>query len=149
MLPLLVSELGGLTEPVVLVLDDYHLISNPECHDQVAFLLLNLPPAVQLVLATRVDPPLPLARLRAAGEMAEVRARELRFLPAQAAMLVAAVADVDLSETELADLVDRTEAWPAGVYLAALSLRGAGRPAPASGSSPATAGLSPTTWPRR
>ena len=65
--PLLVSELVRLTDPVVLVLDDYHLISNPECHDQVAFLLLNLPPAVQLVLATRVDPPLPLARLRAAG----------------------------------------------------------------------------------
>jgi LuxR family maltose regulon positive regulatory protein len=128
LLPLLVNELAALPEPVVLVLDDYHVIRDRGCHDQVAFLLLHLPPAARLVLITRADPPLPLARLRAAGEMAEIRARQLRFAPAQAARLVAAVAGIDLSEPDLADLAGRTEGWPAGVYLAALSLRG--HPAP-------------------
>jgi LuxR family maltose regulon positive regulatory protein len=124
LLPHLVSELAALSEPVVLVLDDYHVINERNCHDEVAFLLLHLPPAVQVVLITRIDPPLPLARLRAAGEIAEVRARKLRFAPAPAAGLVAAVAGVELSEPDLADLVDRTEGWAAGLYLAALSLRG-------------------------
>jgi LuxR family maltose regulon positive regulatory protein len=92
LLPLLINELAKLTEPVVLVLDDYHVISEPDCHDQLAFLLLHLPPTVQLVLLTRADPPLPLGRVRAAGELAEVGAHELRFAPAHAAELVAAVA---------------------------------------------------------
>jgi len=130
LLPLLVNELAGLGEPVVLVLDDYQVIRDRGCHDQVAFLLLHLPPAVQVVLITRADPPLPLARLRAAGEMAEVRARDLRFTPEQAAQLVAANAGIALSGPELADLVDRTEGWPAGLCLAALSLRG--HPSPAA-----------------
>ena len=124
LLPLLINELARLTEPVVLVLDDYHLISEPDCHDQLGFLLLHLPPMVQLVLITRADPPLPLARVRAAGELAEVRARELRFAPAQAAELVAGVAGLELSPADLAELVDRTEGWPAGIYLAALLLNG-------------------------
>jgi LuxR family transcriptional regulator, maltose regulon positive regulatory protein len=123
-LPGLVNELAAVRAPVVLVLDDYHVIRDPGCHDQVALLLTQLPAAVQLVLVTRADPPLPLTRLRAAGEMAEIRAPELRFTAAQAAALVRTVAAVDLSEPDLADLVDRTEGWPAGVYLAALSLRG-------------------------
>ncbi len=124
LLPLLINELARLTEPVVLVLDDYHLISEPDCHDQLGFLLLHLPPMVQLVLITRADPPLPLARVRAAGELSEVRARELRFAPAQAAELVAGVAGLELSPADLAELVDRTEGWPAGIYLAALLLHG-------------------------
>ena len=72
LLPLLINELAKLTEPVLLVLDDYHVISEPDCHDQLAFLLLHLPPTVGLVLLTRADPPLPLARVRAAGELTEV-----------------------------------------------------------------------------
>jgi len=123
-LPLLLNELATLPEPVVLVLDDYHVIKDRDCHDQVAFALQHLPPTVRLVLITRADPALPLARLRATGEMAEIRAQELRFSPAEVAELVAAVADVNLAPPELADLVDRTEGWPAGVSLAALSLRG-------------------------
>jgi LuxR family maltose regulon positive regulatory protein len=123
LVPLLVNELARLPDPVVLVLDDYHVISERDCHDQLAFLLLHLPPTVQLVLITRVEPPLPLARLRAAGEMAEVRAADLRFGPAHAAQLVATVAGLELSRTDLAELVDLTEGWPAGIYLAALSLR--------------------------
>ena len=129
-LPRLANELAALRAPVVVVLDDYHLISEPSCHDQVGFLLSHLPDTVQLVLVTRADPPLPLARLRAAGVMAEVRAPELRFAPAQAAALVRTVAAVDLSEADLANLVERTEGWPAGVYLAALSLHGHSSPEP-------------------
>lgn len=123
-LPLLLNELGKLPDPLVLVLDDYHVIKDPDCHDQVAFALQHLPPAVQLVLITRADPALPLARLRATGDMAEIRAQDLRFRPAQVAELVAVVADVELTPQELAELADRTEGWPAAVYLAALSLRG-------------------------
>ena len=128
LLPLLINELAKLTEPVVLVLDDYHLISEPDCHDQLGFLLLRLPPMVQLVLITRADPPLPLARVRAAGELAEVGVRELRFAPAHAAEFVAAVARIELSPADLAQLVELTEGWPAGIYLAALLLHG--RPSP-------------------
>jgi LuxR family maltose regulon positive regulatory protein len=127
-LPGLVNELAELPAPVVVVLDDYHVVSDHSCHDQVAFLLSRLPGGVQLVLVTRVDPPLPLARLRAAGDVAEVRAHELRFTAAQAAALVRTVAAVDLLGPDLAELVERTEGWPAGVYLAALSLRGHSSP---------------------
>jgi LuxR family maltose regulon positive regulatory protein len=127
-LPGLVNELAELPAPVVVVLDDYHVVSDHSCHDQVAFLLSRLPGGVQLVLVTRVDPPLPLARLRAAGDVAEVRAHELRFTAAQAAALVRSVAAVDLLGPDLAELVERTEGWPAGVYLAALSLRGHSSP---------------------
>ncbi len=127
-LPVLANELAALFAPVVLVLDDYNVITDRRCHDQVRFLLLHLPPSVQLVLITRTDPPLPLARIRAAGEMVEIRARELRFAPEEAAALVHVVADVQLGRPDLADLMDRTEGWPAGTYLAALSLRG--RPSP-------------------
>ncbi len=127
-LPILLNELSALAAPVALVLDDYHEIKNGSCHDQMAFLLHHLPPAAQIVLITRADPPLPLARLRTAGELVEIRQHELRFTPADAAALVRAVADVQLTEPDLADLVARTEGWPTGLYLAALSLRG--HPAP-------------------
>ena len=123
-LPLLLNELARLPEPVVLVLDDYHVIRDRDCQDQVAFALQHVPPAVQFVLVTRADPGLPLARLRATGEMAEIRAQELRFRPWQVAELVARVAGAELAPQDLADLAERTEGWPAGVYLAALSLRG-------------------------
>jgi LuxR family transcriptional regulator, maltose regulon positive regulatory protein len=122
-LPMLVNELAALPAPVVLVLDDGHVIKERACHDQIAFLLLHLPPSAQLVLVTRADPPLPLARLRAAGQMVEFRANELRFAAAEVAALVRTVSAVELSQADLADLADRTEGWPAGVYLAALSLR--------------------------
>jgi LuxR family transcriptional regulator, maltose regulon positive regulatory protein len=128
LLPLLVNQLADLPEPVVLVLDDYHVISQRDCHDQLAALLLHLPPAIQLVLITRAEPPLPLARLRAAGELAEVRAADLRFASAHAAELVATVAGRPLSPADLAELVELTEGWPAGISLMALSLRGHASP---------------------
>jgi LuxR family maltose regulon positive regulatory protein len=123
-LPLLVNELATLTDPVVIVLDDYHVITERSCHEQVEFLLMHLPASAQIVLTTRADPPLPLASLRAAGQLAEIRAPELRFTVADAAALVRIVSAAQLSEPDLADLVERSEGWPAGVYLAALSLRG-------------------------
>jgi LuxR family maltose regulon positive regulatory protein len=128
-LPTLVNELAALAEPVVLMLDDYHLIKEHRCHDQMALLLGHLPPSVQVAIITRADPPLELARMRAAGEMAEIRARELRFDAPQAAALIRNVAEVELTGRDLEDLVVRTEGWPAGLYLAALSLRGHSSPA--------------------
>lgn len=122
--PLLVNELAALPAPVALVLDDYHVIKEPRCHEQIAFLLAHLPPSAQVVLITRVDPPLPLPRLRAAGEMVEIRARELRFGLEEAGALVRSVSGAQLGKADLADLLARTEGWPAGLYLAALSLRG-------------------------
>jgi LuxR family maltose regulon positive regulatory protein len=123
-LPMLANELAALSAPVVLVLDDYHLIRERRCHEQIRFLLEHLPPSAQIVIVTRADPPLPLARLRAVGEMAEIRARELRFAPEEAAQLIAAVAGIRLGVPDLGQLMERTEGWPAGVYLAAISLRG-------------------------
>jgi LuxR family transcriptional regulator, maltose regulon positive regulatory protein len=124
MIPVLVNELASLPEQVVIVLDDYHLIKRRACHEQMALLLGHLPPTAQVVIITRADPPLPLARMRVVGEMMEIRARELRFDFAQAAELIRAVVAVELTDRDVADLVERTEGWPAGLYLAALSLRG-------------------------
>jgi LuxR family maltose regulon positive regulatory protein len=119
----LVNGLSSLAAPVVIVLDDYHLIRERRCHDQLEFLLLRLPPSAQVVLSTRADPPLPLGRLRAAGEMAEIRMPDLHFTAPEADALIQRVASVELSPRDLADLVARAEGWPAGLYLAALSLR--------------------------
>ena len=104
------------------------MIPEPACHEQIAFLLAHLPPSAQVVLITRADPPLPIARLRAAGELFEIRARELRFSPAEAALFVQRMSAAELSLSDIAGLVERTEGWPAGLYLAALSLRGHPRP---------------------
>jgi LuxR family maltose regulon positive regulatory protein len=123
MIPVLINEIASLPEQVVLVLDDYHLIKKRACHEQVALLLSHLPPSGQVVIITRADPPLPLARMRAVGEMVEIRARELRFDLREAAELIRGVVAVELTDRDVADLVERTEGWAAGLYLAALSLR--------------------------
>ena len=101
-IPLLVRELAAFQVPVVLVLDDYQLIKEPTCHEQTAFLLLHLPPSAQFALVTRTDPPLPLARLRAAGDMVEIRTPELRLEPSEAAELVQNVSGLELAESDLA-----------------------------------------------
>lgn len=130
-IPLLVNHLAARAAPAVLVLDDYHCVSEPECHDQVTFLLDHLPASVRVVLVTRADPPLPLplARWRANGVMAEFRASDLRFAETEAAPLVRAASGLDLSQPDLARLVELTEGWPTGLYLLALSLRGCHSPA--------------------
>jgi ATP/maltotriose-dependent transcriptional regulator MalT len=124
LLPALVNELAALSAPVVVALDDYHLISRLECHEHMAFLLLHLPPTAQIVLITRADPPLPVGRLRTVGDLAEIKMAELRFTATEAGELVRTVSAVRLDQADLGVLLERTEGWPAGVYLAALSLRG-------------------------
>jgi ATP/maltotriose-dependent transcriptional regulator MalT len=124
LLPVLVNELAALSAPVVMVVDDYHLISSLECHEHMAFLLTHLPPTAQIVLITRVDPPLPIGRLRTTGDLVEIKTPELSFTATEVGQLVRAVSDVQLDEADLGVLLERTEGWPAGVYLAALSLRG-------------------------
>jgi LuxR family transcriptional regulator, maltose regulon positive regulatory protein len=114
---------------VVLVLDDYHLIDTQPVHAALTFLLEHLPAGLRLVLTSRSDPPLPLARLRARGQLAELRADELRFTPDEAAALLREAAGPSLPGAAAAALTARTEGWAAGLQLAALSLRGQADPA--------------------
>ena len=122
----LVNELAAHSagDGVLLVLDDYHLIDAPPVHTPLMFLAEHLPPGLCLVLASRSDPPLPLARLRAGGRLAELRADHLRFTTAEAAALLRETIGADLPDPALAALAARTEGWAAGLQLAALSLRG-------------------------
>ena len=119
----LVNELVGMAEGVVVVLDDYHMVEAPEVHASLAFLLEHLPASLCLVLASRADPPLPLARLRARGQLTELRAADLRFTRDEAAVLLRTAVGPELPEMAVAALEDRTEGWVAGLQLAALSLR--------------------------
>ena len=122
----LINELAAQSgeNAIVLVLDDYHLINARQVHASLAFLLEHLPPGLHLVLASRSDPPLPLARLRARGQLAELRTADLRFTAEEAAALLRESAGAALPGTAVAALVARTEGWAAGLQLAALSLRG-------------------------
>src|SRR5450432_580466 len=122
-LPSLINELAAAGRHVVLVLDDYHCVRNESIHASVAFLLRHLPPNVQLAIATRADPPLPLGSMRAAGEVLEIRAAQLRFSEAEAGALLNDSLALGLEPAEVALLQERTEGWPAGLRLAALSLR--------------------------
>src|SRR5499427_436661 len=114
---------------VALLLDDYHLIEAPPVHQSVTFLLDRLPPGLRVVLSSRADPPLPLARLRARGQLTELRAADLRFTLAETAAFLREVTGLDLPPASVAALQDRTEGWAAGVQLAALSLHGHADPA--------------------
>jgi len=116
-------------EDEVLVLDDYHLIDAQPVHEPLEFLLEHLPPGLHLVLASRADPPLPLARLRARGRLAELRTGDLRFTAEEAAALLRESAGPGLPGAAVAALAARTEGWAAGLQLAALSLRGQADPA--------------------
>ena len=120
----LLNELQTVQDELVLVLDDYHVIDAGDVHDGVAFLLEHLPPQIHLVIATRADPPLPLARLRAGGELVEVRAADLRFAPDEAAAYLGDVMGLTLTAGEVATLEGRTEGWIAALQLAALSMQG-------------------------
>lgn len=118
----LVNELAAGSEVVVLVLDDYHLIRAPEVHASVEFLLAHLPGSLRLVLASRTDPPLPLPRLRARGQLTEIREADLRFTPDEAAHLLRAGLGPELPDAVITALEHRTEGWVVGLQLAALSL---------------------------
>jgi ATP/maltotriose-dependent transcriptional regulator MalT len=123
-LPRLINQLAELSEPVVLVLDDYHELRDERIHTSVAYLLQHAPPTLQIALATRVDPPLPLARLRAAGDLTEIRAADLQFDAPEAEALLNGARALGLAPADVELLHARTEGWPAGLQLAALSLRG-------------------------
>ncbi len=124
-LAMLVSELTSRdAAEFALVLDDYHVITAESIQRGMTFLLEHLPPYVHLVLATRADPPLPLARLRASGLLTEVRTADLRFGGAEVGAFLQEVMGLDLEASAIATLEHRTEGWIAGLQLAALSLQG-------------------------
>lgn len=120
----LLNDLDGQSKELLLVLDDYHLIEAPEVHDGMTFLLTHRPPQLHLVLATRVDPPLSLARMRARAQLIEVRAADLRFTDEEAAAYLNGSMGLRLSDGDVAALEGRTEGWIAALQLAALSITG-------------------------
>jgi ATP/maltotriose-dependent transcriptional regulator MalT len=119
----LLNELVERSDTRVLVLDDFHVVTDPRVIESVEFLVAYLTPALHLVVAGRFDPPLPLARLRARGELTELRARDLRFSEHEAAELVEVVGAVRLGPQDTVALLDRTEGWAAALQLAALAAR--------------------------
>lgn len=118
----LVNELATLPEDLVLVLDDYHWIETPVIHQTMAFLLDHLSPRLHVVIATRHNPPLPLARLRARGHLVEIRAADLAFTEEEAARFLNDVMGLNLTPNDVGALENRTEGWIAGLHLAALTL---------------------------
>ncbi|MGB3061306.1 MAG: LuxR C-terminal-related transcriptional regulator [Anaerolineae bacterium] len=120
----LLNEITTIPDNFILVLDDYHLVEAIPVDQALATLLDHLPPQMHLVIATREDPQLPLARLRARGHSTELRAADLRFTPAEAADFLNQVMGLHLSAEDIAALETRTEGWIAGLQLAALSMRG-------------------------
>jgi LuxR family maltose regulon positive regulatory protein len=124
LLTALINQLSELQAPVTLVLDDYHVIEELAIHQALAFLLEHQPPSLHLVVATRADPALPLARLRARNQLTELRAADLRFTAEEAAAFLNDFMGLRLVAGEIAALEARTEGWIVGLQLAALSLRG-------------------------
>ena len=120
----LINAVAALPKKIILVLDDYHLIEIQPIHDALDFILENLPPQMLLVVATREDPPIPLSRLRARGQMTELRAVDLRFTSSEATEFLNQVMGLDISTENIAALETRTEGWIAGLQLAALSMQG-------------------------
>jgi LuxR family transcriptional regulator, maltose regulon positive regulatory protein len=123
-LTLLLNDIAAFPERFVLVLDDYHLVETPAIHSALGFLLDHLPPQMHVMITSRSDPPLPLARWRARRQLIEIRAADLRFTPAEAAAFLNRVMGLNLSAAEIAALETRTEGWIAGLQLAALSMQG-------------------------
>jgi len=123
-LTVLLNEITTLPDNFVLVLDDYHVIDAQPVDNAITFLLEHLPPQMHLVIATREDPDLPLARLRARDQLTELRVTDLRFTPSEAANFLNQVMDLNLSAEDIAALETRTEGWIAGLQLAAISMQG-------------------------
>jgi LuxR family maltose regulon positive regulatory protein len=120
----LLNEIATLPDPLILVLDDYHVIEAQAVDHTLAFLIEHLPPQLHVVITSREDPPLPLARYRVRGQLTEVRATDLRFSAAEAAEFLNAVMGLALAAGEIAALETRTEGWIAGLQMAALSIQG-------------------------
>ncbi|MBP1611032.1 MAG: ATP-dependent transcriptional regulator, MalT-like, LuxR family, partial [Acidobacteria bacterium] len=120
----LLNEIAAVPDNFVLVLDDYHVIDSKPVDLALTFLVEHLPPQMHLVITTREDPSLPLARLRARDQLTELRAADLRFTPSEAADFLNQTMGLNLSAEDIAALESRTEGWVAGLQLAALSMRG-------------------------
>ncbi|MEO8511226.1 MAG: LuxR C-terminal-related transcriptional regulator [Chloroflexota bacterium] len=120
----LVNDLGRVEDDVTLVLDDYHVVDAADVQQQMADLIEHLPPHAHVVIATRADPAFPLARLRARGELVEIRAADMRFTADETATYLNEVAGLDLAASDVATLEARTEGWIAALQLAALSIQG-------------------------
>lgn len=119
----LINDLSALETSLLLVLDDYHLISNPKIHEALEYFLDHQPAQVHLAVTTREDPPFPLARMRARGQMTELRAHDLRFTPQEAAQFFKQSMKLDLTPQSVDDLEKRTEGWAVGLQLAGLALK--------------------------
>src|ERR687890_840828 len=122
-LPTLLNELAELPYQVVLVLDDYQFVTEEDSHETVAFFVEHLPENFHLVISSRSDPPLPRGRWLARGEMNEIRTEQLAFLEDEADCLLNEKMGLDIGTDDLSVLLERTEGWPAGIYLASLTLR--------------------------
>jgi len=127
-LPLLMNDVAADDGEVVLVIEDYHVITSPDVHRALAYLIERSPAVLRVAVSTRQDPPLPLGRLRARGELVEVRADDLRFTDEETEQVLIGSLGLPLSGRDVAQLQARTEGWPAAVYLAALMLRGRSDP---------------------
>jgi len=120
----LINEITSIPDHFIIVLDDYHSIESKQVDQAVNFLIEHQPPQMHLLIASREDPSLPLARLRARGQLTELRASDLRFTPSEAADFLNLVMGLPLSTEDVAALETRTEGWIAGLQMAALSMRG-------------------------
>jgi LuxR family maltose regulon positive regulatory protein len=119
----LLNEIAAMPQQMVLILDDYHTIKLQAIHDAMTFLLNYAPPRLHLVIATRADPPLPIARLRARGQLTEVRQSDLRFSAQEAAAFLNSIMGLKLATQDVAALEARTEGWIAGLQMAALAMQ--------------------------
>lgn len=124
LLVVLINELAAFRATLVLILDDYHRIETPTIHQSLAFFIDHLPHQLRLVIATRADPPLPLARWRVRGQLYEIRTEALRFSPTEAALFLTNALGTTLTAADIEALTTRTEGWVAGLQLAANSLQG-------------------------
>ncbi len=124
LLAALTNDIGSVPHHVAMILDDYHVIAAQPIHDMLAYLIRYAPENLHFIISSRVDPPLPLARLRGSGQMSELRQQDLRFTAAEAAQLLSATLAPALPPTIVSLLNDRAEGWAAGLQMAALSLQG-------------------------
>ncbi len=119
----LINEILDIQQPFVIVLDDYHLISNPEIHDFLVFMFENQPSNMHLVISSRSDPPWPLARLRVCNQITEVRSKDLRFSRDEVTQFLNEIMNLKLAPDQIEKLEHRTEGWIAGLQMAAISMQ--------------------------
>ena len=125
----LINELSALLDPFILVLDDYHVVDSAAIHEGLAFLVEHMPSPMRLIMTTRIDPPLPLARMRVRSQLLELRSADLRFSPPQIAAFFTDVMGLTLTTEQVTALDTRVERWIAGLQLAGLALQGKSDPA--------------------